>query len=340
MNWFVADAVGEAFKRTRKCLLEPFDLMKWFKLAIIVALAGGGGSSGYNGSAPNTETSELPQLPFFDPAKGNGFIDQITTMPDLPIIIAIIGFIVLLILIFWYISSVMDFVLVESVTKNDVRLREYAKKYMRMGLNLFIIRLVLAIGFFAIFVMTALPMILQIINDPSGNFWPMLIAGGLSLIVVILMISIFSSIINSFIYLCIPIAMYDQVGIIEALEKVVATFRQDWKQIIGYWLGRFLLWAGGGVAFSILVLVILLIPGLLFLLIDGILYFILSEILQQSIIWLVLAPFAIIEIVLLILLSIMAIMPLHIFMKYHMLVFLKKWRPLTTIPFFELADEK
>ncbi|MGM0770389.1 MAG: DUF7544 domain-containing protein [Halobacteriota archaeon] len=52
MNWYVADAVGEAFKRTRKCLLEPFELIKWFKLAIIVALAGGGVSSGYNGSHP------------------------------------------------------------------------------------------------------------------------------------------------------------------------------------------------------------------------------------------------------------------------------------------------
>ncbi|MEL4306002.1 DUF7544 domain-containing protein [Methanococcoides sp. LMO-2] len=339
MTWFVADAVGESFKRTRKCLLEPFNLMKWFKLAIIVALAGGGGSSGYNGSTSDYQTRELPQLPFFDPANGNRFLDPITSMQDLPIIIAIIGSIILLVLIFWYISSVMDFVLVESVTKNEVRLREYTRKYMRMGLNLFVMRLVLAIGFFAIFAMAALPMILQIINDPSGNFWPMLIAGGLSLIAIILMISIFSSIIYSFIYLCIPIAMYDQVGIIEALEKVVATFRQDWKQIIGYWAGRFLLWAGGGVAFGILALTIILIPGLLFLLIDGIIYFILSEILQQSIIWLALAPFAIIEIVLLIMLSIMAIMPLHIFMKYHMLVFLKKWRPLTTIPFFELTDE-
>ncbi|WP_440952925.1 DUF7544 domain-containing protein [Methanococcoides sp. FTZ1] len=339
MNWFVVDAAGEAFKRTRSCLLEPFELKKWLKLAIIVALAGGGSSSGYNGSIPNTETGDFPQLPFFDPAKGNGFLEQITTMPDLPALIAIIGAIALLILIFWYISSVMDFVLVESVTKNDVRLREYAKKYMRMGLNLFIIRIVLAIGFFAIFAMAALPMIVQIISDPTGNFWPMLIAGGLSLIAVILMISVFSSIINSFIHLCIPIAMYDQIGIIEALEKVVATFRQDWKQITGYWLGRFLLWTGGRVVFSILALIVLLIPGLIFLLIDGIIYFALSEMLQQRVIWMVVTSLAIIEIIVLALLSIVTIMPLHIFMKYHMLVFLKKWRPATTIPFFELEDE-
>ena len=88
MNWFVVDAAGEAFKRTRSCLLEPFDLKKWIKLAIIVALAGGGGSSGYNSSTPQTETGEFPQLPFFDPAKGNGFIDQITAIPDLPVLIA------------------------------------------------------------------------------------------------------------------------------------------------------------------------------------------------------------------------------------------------------------
>lgn len=338
MNWYVADAVGEAFKRTRNCLLEPFDLIKWFKLAIIVTLAGGGVSSGYNGSTSNSKASELTHLPFFDPANWNGFLDQIKTIPDFPIIIAIIGSIGLFILIFWYISSVMDFVLVESVTKNDVILLEYAKKYMMRGLNLFIIRLVLTIFFFTLFAMTALPMILELINGPSGNFSPMLIAGGFSLVAVILMISIFSSIINSFIHLCIPIAIYDNTGIIEALEKVVATFRQDWKQILGYWLGRFLLWTGGGVVFGILLFIVLLIPGLLFLLIDGIIYFVLSEIMQQGLIWLILAPFAFIEIVVLIILSIMTMMPLKIFMKYHMLVFLKKWRPATTIPFFEIGN--
>ncbi|WP_135610562.1 hypothetical protein [Methanococcoides sp. AM1] len=339
MNWFVVDAAGEALRRTRRCLLEPFDLKKWLKLAIIVALAGGGSSSGYNVSTPNTGNSDLPGHPFSYIPDGNGFFYQITSMADLPLILAVVGTIGLFILILWYISSVMDFVFVESITKNDVRFWEYSKKYMKMGLNLFIIRFVLAIGFFAIFIMAALPLIIQIINDPSTSFMPMLIAGGMSLVAVILIISIFSAIIYSFIYLCIPIAMYDKIGIIEALEKVVATFRQDWKQMIGYWFGRFILWTGGGVVFGIIILSLILIPGLVFLFIDGIIYFALSGILQQSIIWLILAPFAAIEIALLILFSIMGMMPLHIFMKYHMLLFLEKWRPATTIPFFELTDE-
>ncbi|UGV40559.1 hypothetical protein J7W08_10935 [Methanococcoides orientis] len=339
MDWFVVNAVGKALRRTRQCLLEPFDLKKWLKLAIIVALAGGGGSSGYNGSTPNTGNSDLPDLPFSYIPNGNVFVDQITSTPDLPLILAIVGSIGLFILILWYISSVMDFVFVESITKNDVRLWESSKRYMRMGLNLFIIRFVLAIGFFAIFIMAALPLIIQMINDPATSFMPMLIAGGMSLVAIILIIWIFSTIIYSFIYLCIPISMYDEIGIIEALEKVVATFRQDWKQMIAYWFGRFILWTGGGVAFGIIILLLMLMPGLLFLLIDGIIYFALSEIVQQSIIWLILAPFAAIEIALLILFSIMGIMPLHVFMKYHMLVFLEKWSKDTTIPFFELADE-
>ena len=48
MSWYVVDAVDRAFDRTKKCLLEPFDFWKWLKLAIIVALIGGGGS-GFNG---------------------------------------------------------------------------------------------------------------------------------------------------------------------------------------------------------------------------------------------------------------------------------------------------
>ncbi|WP_135603829.1 hypothetical protein [Methanococcoides sp. NM1] len=91
MDWIVIDAAGEALRRTRKCLLEPFDLKKWLKLAIIVALAGGRGSSGYNGSTSNTGIGDLPDIPFSNIPNGNEFIDQIASMPDLPLILAIVG---------------------------------------------------------------------------------------------------------------------------------------------------------------------------------------------------------------------------------------------------------
>ncbi|ABE52830.1 DUF7544 domain-containing protein [Methanococcoides burtonii] len=336
MSWFVVDAVDVAFKRTRVALLEPFAIWKWIKLAIIIALASGGGGQGYNGPSSNSDFQDTSSLPFSEIPTLSSFIDQIS-IPDISWVIAAFIIILVLVLLFGYFASVMDLVLVESVTKNDVRFREYSAKFLRMGLDLFIVRLVLRIVYLGIFLMAALPLIMQIVHNPSTNLLPLLIASSPSLIVVIIALSIISSIINSFIVLCIPIAMYSYTGFIESLERVIANFRRDWKQMFVYWLGRMVLWALGSIAVVILVLVLILIPILLFSIIDAVIYFVLSMIIGEAA-WIIIAPIAFIEIILLMLISIMGAVPLRVFMKYHMLTFIEKWDPEMNIPLFDVLE--
>lgn len=132
MSWFVVDAVDVALKRTRVALLEPFDIWKWIKLAIIVALASGGGGQGYNGPSSNSAFQDANSSPFSEIPTLSSFIDQIP-MPDLSWMSAAFIIIIVLVLLFGYFASVMDLVLVESVTKNDVRIREYSAKFLRKG---------------------------------------------------------------------------------------------------------------------------------------------------------------------------------------------------------------
>jgi len=334
MSWFVVDAVDVAFKRTRIALLEPFDIWKWIKLAIIIALASGGGGQGYNGPSSNSAFQDTNSSPFSEIPTLSSLIDQIS-MPDLSWVIAAFTIILVLVLLFGYIASVMDLVFVESITKNDVRFREYSAKFLRRGLDLFILRLVLRIVYLGIFLMAALPIIMQIVHYPSTNLLPLLIASNPSLIAIIVIPSIISSIINSFIVLCIPVAMYSNAGFIESLERVISNFRRDWKQMIAYWFGRMFLWVVGSIAVVILVFLLILIPILLFLIIDAVIYFVLSTIIAA---WIIITPIVFIEIILLMLISMMGAVPLRVFMKYHVLTFIEKWDPEMNIPLFDVLE--
>jgi hypothetical protein len=336
MSWFVVDAVDVAFKRTRVALLEPFDIWKWIKLAIIIALASGGGGQGYNGPSSSSDFQDTNSSPFSEIPTLNSFIDQIS-MPDLSLVIAAFIIILVLILLFGYIASVMDLVLVESVTKNDVRIREYSTKFLRMGLDLFILRLVLRIVYMGIFLVAALPIIMQIIQEPSTNLLPLLIASSPSLIAIIIILSVISSIINSFIVLCIPVTMYSSTGFIESLERVIANFRRDWKQMFAYWIGRMLLWALGSIAVVILVFALILIPILLFFIIDALIFFVLSMMVGETA-WIIIAPIVFLETILLILVSMMGAVPLRVFMKYHVLTFIEKWDSGMNIPLFDVLE--
>ena len=106
MSWYAIDAVDRAFSRTRKALFEPFDFWKWIKLAIIILLLGGIGSSyggsgtnyrmgpeDFNNNFPNIEPGRMPVFPFGSDEIGLGYIQSVSPSA---IIIAAIVFILLL----------------------------------------------------------------------------------------------------------------------------------------------------------------------------------------------------------------------------------------------------
>ena len=61
---------------------------------------------------------------------------------------------------------------------------------------------------------------------------------------------------------------------------------------------------------------------------------------EDAVFWVIMAPFGLIAFILLFVFSLLVSVPVPVFMKYHMLTFLKSWYPGSGIPFFELAREK
>ncbi|UGV41150.1 hypothetical protein J7W08_02235 [Methanococcoides orientis] len=349
MDWFVVEAVDKAVSRTKKCLFEPFDFWKWMKLAIIIMLIGGSGGGGSNSySSNNYNLQDSGPFEGFADSFG-GLSDQIpTSAPELGLIIAIILLIFALILFFSYVSSVMEFVFVDSLVSNEVKFWEYSRKYLRKGLGLFAFRLLAGILLLAIIVAMALPIVLPLIASSGQNLEETIIVAIISaiflLIGIILVVAIIGGIISSFVNLSIPVAIYTETGIFRAFVNVFGQFRKDWKQIIGYWFGRIILGIAVAIIIGILMLIVMIAVGLFLLLADLLLYFILSTVLPGSdlAIWIFLAPIILIELVSLIFLLAFIALPGRVFMKYHMITFLQQWYPEMEIPVFDVEqiDEK
>lgn len=344
MSWYGIDAVDKAFSRTRKALFEPFDLWKWAKLAIIVFLLGGVasnyGSSGTNykiGSEdlenlPNIESGQIPGFPFDTHEIAFNYVHD-ASFPA--IIIAAIVFIFLIVLIFSYISSIMEFVFVESLVRNEVKFWAYSQRFLGKGFYLLLVRLVLGLVFLAFFGIAIFPLIRNILKNSSDFAWPTLLGGIFWFAGVIIVLILIASAINSLLSLAIPLSIYRNKGILSAFGLVFTNFRKSWQEVMVYWFIRFVLGIGIAILAIFLFVLTVLVLGLVFLIFDAILYFLFSSMVSESLLWILLIPFIVIELILILGVLLFLNVPLAVFLKYHLLSFLEAWFVDAGIPFFD-----
>lgn len=332
MGWYGLEAFDSAIKRTKKVLAEPFDFWKWIRLGIITFFIGGGGMGIPNFNFPASWQTEYRKM---EAPSTQEIIDKITQFWHQYQIYILIGlaFIIFIILIFTLLSSIMEFVFVESLVINSVTIRAYFRKYLHPGFNLFIVKIILGIVFLSLFVLAMIPVFRQLL---SGTITPGLILSSiLWFFGVSLILAALSGIISSFISLAIPVVMYQEVGIIMAIKKVLGRFKEDWRQIVVYWVVRFFAWMAGAIVVGIAALILFIVIFLILLIPALILYFILSALGSGSgsfLFWAVMIPYGLIALVVLIIFLLIVSVPLPVLMKYHLLTFMRMWYPDVKIP--------
>ncbi|KAF5417243.1 MAG: hypothetical protein C5S48_00720 [Candidatus Methanogaster sp.] len=340
-NWIAWDAIEGAITKTRQMLFEPFDLTKWIKLAIILFFIGGGVSNfnsnplGSNfwdfGDSPSD--TELDAFVGETVSGVSTFVDQYMTY----IVLAVLA-ILLVIVLFSYISNVMQFVFVESVVRNHVTIRTYIRNNLGNGLRLFILNWTLGIAFLIAIILSLRPALSAILDgDVSalffGSFIPFLIVLILGIIIL--------SIIGSFINLAIPVMLYENVGILKALSKVISTAARSIPQVLVYWIIRVVLGIILGIAAAVISLIVILIAGLVLLLIGIVVYMIFTLLgfgFTDSVVMIVLGLLFITSLLALLFLVFLATVPLPVFRKYHALLFLRSWYA-DVVPFWEPVPE-
>lgn len=342
MDWFVINAVDKAIARTKKCLMGPFEFWKWFRLTMIIMLLGTtgfntGGSSGLFDNKGegfgDTTTGPLASIAY---AK-DSLISSIDSDPAL--IAAVIGTLLIMLLLFVLfmsiLSSIMEFVLIRSLVSNDVRIWDYTRRYFSKGARLFLFRILVNLIIVAI-AATFIVLILIMTGGfvaLTGNILSFMAVAIVPILIMLMIIALLSSIVNSFIGLAIPISMYSGKGITNAFSIVWRKFIQDPWQILIYWAGRAVLQIALGIVVTFASLLVIFTIVLVSVMID-VTIFLLLKIIAVGAVY-ILIPLIIIQLTLLILAIAFVGMPAKVFLSYHMLTFMQLWYPDTRIPMFD-----
>lgn len=329
MSWYVLDAIDIAINRTKKCLFQPFEFWKWLRIAIILLFVGGTPSFGgsYGGNFPsqyNTNSSYDVNI-----------LNEIGSISETMIVLTIIGFFIFL-LIFMYISSVMEFVLVDILVSNDVKLNKF-KIFMGKGLELLIIRIIALFISFLILMALILPIIYLLLVFDLNNFGYISLIIVFALILIMMLVLIFG-ILNSFISLSIPISIYKEIKMFDAIKTILLQFKKSWQQMLVYWIGRIILSVAIGLMATIVItlgLLLLLLP----LVVIGYIFYIMLN--PLSGLTFIIAMILVAITIILIFFSLLFLsVPFGVFTKYHLLSFLELWYMEVKIPFNKGIDYK
>jgi len=129
------DAISLAFQHTKRQLFQPFRFWQWTKLALVGLLAGESGSSGGFNFPSNFNIPQQGKSSEHFLSQGFPHIDPaiLGTLITIIVVTAIILGIVLT-----YISSVMRFILFDSVLLKDCRIREGWTRRQERGWDYFL----------------------------------------------------------------------------------------------------------------------------------------------------------------------------------------------------------
>ncbi|MFB6308825.1 MAG: hypothetical protein ABEH35_05795 [Haloarculaceae archaeon] len=242
MTLYALDAVDDAGAAARD-LLWPFDLRRWARLALIVFFVGGSG-----GGLPFQFTSSLPNSTEAPPMPPGGPEALVPGGAELAVIAAVVGLIALVVLGLLLVGSVMEFVFVESLRLETVRIRAYWRRYWRSALGLFGFRLV--VGLVSLGAVAALAF---------AVFGPVLLGHGevsvaliLLAIPVFVVLSIAAGLVSGFATMfVVPIMLKEDRGLVSAWRRFWPTLTAQWKQYAAYAVVGFVLQLAVGVAVSI-----------------------------------------------------------------------------------------
>jgi hypothetical protein len=243
MALHAVDDLEDAFAATR-ALLWPLDAGVWLRLAIIALFVGGVAGGNVPTTQFQTSTGEFPAST--GPVVPDGQL--------LGLIAAVVAFGLLLALLFGFVGSVMEFVLVASLRDETVHIRRYFREHWRAGARLFGFRLALALVGFLV---AAVPILAVVFA--TGGFTAVEGPGavlGLVLLLVPLLVLVgvgFSLVNGLTTFFVVPVMLLDRRGVLSAWRRFWRTLRAEWKEYLAFVALTFVLTLVAGVAIGFVV---------------------------------------------------------------------------------------
>lgn len=266
MPFSAVDAIAPAFEHTRRQLLQPFRFGQWIRLAFVGLLAGEL-SSGGGCNVPSPSSFNIPKHPgtqhFLAP--GFGGIDPML-YAGLIATLVIAGFVLWIVLT--YISSVMRFILFDSVVAKECHIRQNWSQRQAPGWRYFLWKLAYTLVTLGVLVVlvgipAAFAFAVGWFNDPKQHLLPLILIG-IALFFVIAIFVIAMAVIyvltKDFV---VPQMALDNVGAMEGWRRLWPMMQAEKGGYAAYVGMKIVLAIGAGIVLGIVGLLlglIILIP--------------------------------------------------------------------------------
>jgi MFS family permease len=174
------DTISLAFRHTKEQLFQPFRFGQWTRLAVVGLLAGELGSSGGCNSHSNSNIPHQP-LPSIDPALLAGLI----------VVLVVAGLVLGIVLM--YVSSVMRFILFDSVLAKECHIRQGWSRRQVPGVRFFVWHLLYTLVMIAgIVVLVGIPLgfafVMGWLKEPRQHLAPLILGGILLFLLLVIFV--------------------------------------------------------------------------------------------------------------------------------------------------------
>jgi hypothetical protein len=252
-------AMTPAFERTKRQLFQPFRFSRWWRLALTALLAGEMGGGGNWGNTGNWQAPSHKGKDFFLLA-GPSWTDF---HDFLPVIVAGAISLLLLMVIFIYISSVFRFILFDSVLTERVHIREGWRRWQEQGGRFFLWQ----IGFSAVTLtlgglLLGLPLLYAwrsgLFHNP-GEHLGTLILGGILMVFVGIAWLFSAALVGVFTKdFVVPLMALEDLSALEGWRRLLPMLKSEKGSYAGYIGMKIVLAIAAGILFGILNLIVLL----------------------------------------------------------------------------------
>jgi hypothetical protein len=255
------DAISPAFQHTKEQLLHPFRAAQWAKLALVGFLAGelsSGGCNGGSGIQPPTHPGGGQPFPL-----PHAHLLQYASLIALLVVLGTFFWI-----LFLYVSSVMRFILFDSVIAKRCEIRRGWTRRHGAGLRYFVWQLLflLAMGF-GFTVLIGIPAAFALaagwLKDPRQHLLP-LILGGMFLFFVVIGLVLLCLIVHVLTKdFVVPEMALENISAFEGWRRLLPALNSEKSSYAGYIGMKVLMALGAAVVLGIItfiVIVIFLIP--------------------------------------------------------------------------------
>jgi hypothetical protein len=251
------DAISPAFQHTKQQLLQPFRFGQWTRLALVGLLAGELSSSG---SCQGPSNFNLPQqggsrhfletgLPHIDPALLAGLI----------VVLVILGFVLGIVLM--YVSSVMRFILFDSVLAKTCHIRAGWRYRQDPGMRFFLWQLLYTAGMLAgLVILVGIPVgfafLVGWLREPRQHM-VVLVLGGLLIFFLLMIFLIALAVIyvltKDFV---VPQMALENIGAMEGWRRLWALMQSEKSAYAGYVGMKIVLTIGASILVGIATLIL------------------------------------------------------------------------------------